>query len=75
MTTLLLTYGSNVWQSTFILFRLGGAALLLNACTPVISPQLMDQVDRSLTYSSLASRPDEFTGKVVLLRHHRADHS
>jgi len=40
---------------------------LLSACTPVISPQLMDQVDRTLTYSLLASRPDEFKGKIVLL--------
>ena len=40
---------------------------LLNACTPVISPQLMDQVDRDIGYSSLASRPDEFKGKIVLL--------
>ena len=41
--------------------------LLLSACTPVISPQLMDQVDRNLTYNLLASRPDEFKGKIVLL--------
>lgn len=41
--------------------------VLLNACTPVISPQLMDQVDRDISYSSLASRPDEFKGKIVLL--------
>jgi outer membrane lipoprotein len=41
--------------------------LLLSACTPVISPQLMDQVDGNLTYNLLASRPDEFKGKIVLL--------
>ncbi len=41
--------------------------ILLNACTPVISPQLMDRVDRNLTYSFLASQPDEFKGKIVLL--------
>jgi outer membrane lipoprotein len=67
MKTLLLDFGRNAWRFTFIAFRLWGAALLLNACTPVISPQLMDQVDRSLTYSSLSRRPDEFTGKIVLL--------
>jgi outer membrane lipoprotein len=44
-----------------------GTALLLSACTPVISPQLMDQVDRNLTYDALASRPDEFKGKKVML--------
>ncbi|HJW31707.1 MAG TPA: Slp family lipoprotein, partial [Saprospiraceae bacterium] len=67
MRTLLLIFCNNVRRSTCIVITLGGAALLLNACTPVISPQLMDQVDRSLTYSSLASRPDESTGKIVLL--------
>jgi outer membrane lipoprotein len=67
MRTLLLIFRSNVRRSAFIVIALGGAALLLDACTPVISPQLMDQVDRSLTYSALASRPDEFTGKIVLL--------
>lgn len=67
MKTPLLTFCSNVWRCTFILLRMGGAVLLLNACTPVISPQLMDQVDRSLMYNSLASRPDEFKGKIVLL--------
>lgn len=57
-----------------IVNRLDGRALvlstlvfLLSACTPVISPQLMDQVDREVSYRSLASRPDEFKGKIVLL--------
>jgi outer membrane lipoprotein len=67
MKNLLRTLCRKVRRGTLILIRLGGAALLLNACTPVISPQLMDQVDRSLMYSSLASRPDEFKGKIVLL--------
>ena len=40
---------------------------LLNACAPVISPQLMEQVDRNLTYGALASRPDEAKGRIVLL--------
>jgi len=67
MNTLLLTFRGKVRRSTFIVFMLYGTALLLDACTPVISPQLMDQVDRSLTYSSLSNRPDEFKGKIVLL--------
>ena len=67
MKTLLPTFCSNVWRFAFIVLRVGGAALLLHACTPVISPQLMDQVDRSLTYRSLAGRPDEFKGKIALL--------
>ena len=41
--------------------------ILLSACTPVISPQLMDRVDRNFTYRFLASQPDEFKGKIVLL--------
>ncbi|CAG1770532.1 Outer membrane protein Slp [uncultured bacterium] len=46
---------------------IGILSLMLGACTPVISPQLMDQVDRDVTYASLAARSDEFKGKVVLL--------
>jgi outer membrane lipoprotein len=40
---------------------------LFGACTPVISTQLMDQVDRDVTYSALVANPDEFRGKIVLL--------
>ena len=46
---------------------LGLMALLTSACAPAISPQLMDQVDREVTYRSLSGRPDEFKGKIVLL--------
>jgi len=46
---------------------IGIFSLMLSACAPVISPQLMDQIDRDVTYGSLAARPDEFKGKVVLL--------
>lgn len=67
MKSLLLNICPNDWRSTVIAMALGAAALLLTACTPVISPQLMDQVDRNLTYRSLASRPDEFQGKIALL--------
>jgi outer membrane lipoprotein len=49
------------------LWAIGVLPLILSACTPVISPQLMEQVDRDVTYSSLAARPDEFKGKIVLL--------
>jgi outer membrane lipoprotein len=67
MKTLLLIFRSNVRRATFIVITLVAVALILNACTPVISPQLMNQVDRSLTYSALASHPDEFKGKIALL--------
>ena len=49
------------------LWVIGILPLMLSACTPVISPQLMDQVDRDVAYGALAARPDEFKGKVVLL--------
>lgn len=39
--------------------------ILLNACTPVISSQLMDWVDRNMTYRFLASQPDELS---ILIR-------
>jgi len=58
---------NTVSQSVSIISMLCTLFLLLNACAPVISPQLMEQVDRNLTYGSLASRPDEAKGKIVLL--------
>ena len=54
-------------RSVFITSMLCSLVLLLDACAPVISPQLMEQVDRNLTYGSLASRPDEARDKIVLL--------
>jgi len=42
-------------------------SLMLSACAPVISHQLMDQIDRDVTYGALASRPDWLKGKMVLL--------
>jgi outer membrane lipoprotein len=36
-------------------------------CTPVISPQLMDQVDRTLDYRAIAADPPGAKGKTVLL--------
>jgi outer membrane lipoprotein len=56
-----------VTRSVFITSMLCTLVLLLGACAPVISPQLMEQVDRNLTYGSLTSRPDEAKGKIVLL--------
>jgi outer membrane lipoprotein len=61
------TCWDTVRRSIFITSMLCTLVLLLNACAPVISPQLMEQVDRNLTYGSLASRPDEAKGKIVLL--------
>jgi starvation-inducible outer membrane lipoprotein len=61
------TYWDTVSRSVFITSMLCTLVLLLGACAPVISPQLMEQVDRNLTYGSLTSRPDEAKGKIVLL--------
>ena len=61
------TFWDNVGRSTLIAMIVSIPVFLFNACTPVISPQLMDRVDRDLTYRSLASRPDESKGKIVLL--------
>jgi outer membrane lipoprotein len=67
MTILLEKLRSVMLQPTRSSWVIGILSLMLGACAPVISPQLMDQVDRDVTYSSLAARPDEFKGKVVLL--------
>jgi outer membrane lipoprotein len=64
---LMQTCWDTVSRSVFITSMLCTLVLLLNACAPVISPQLMEQVDRNLTYGSLASHPDEAKGKIVLL--------
>ena len=40
---------------------------MLAGCTPVISPQLMDQVDRALDYRAIAADPAGARGKTVLL--------
>jgi outer membrane lipoprotein len=40
---------------------------VLAGCTPAISPQLMDQVDRSLDYRAIAADPAGAGGKTVLL--------
>jgi outer membrane lipoprotein len=61
------TFWRDLRRTAFIIPIICLLALLLSACTPVISPQLMDQVDRDLTYRSLSSRPDEAKGKIVLL--------
>ena len=54
-------------RAIFIILMLCTMGFLLSACAPVISHQLMEQVDRNLTYGSLASRTDEAKGKIVLL--------
>ena len=40
---------------------------VLVGCTPVMSPQLMDQVDRTLDYRAIAADPPGAKGKTVLL--------
>lgn len=59
--------GKNFWQTGLHLLLLSLVSLSLNACTSAISPQLMERVDRNLTYGSLTSRPEEAKGKIVLL--------
>jgi len=61
------TFWDNVVRSALIAMIVSIPVFLFNACMPVISAQLMDRVDRDLTYRSLASRPDESKGKIVLL--------
>jgi outer membrane lipoprotein len=67
MNLMMRTCRDTVSRSVCITCLLCGIVLLLNGCTPAISPQLMDRVDRYLTYSSLAGNPDESRGKIVLL--------
>jgi outer membrane lipoprotein len=67
MNILMRTCWDTASRSVFIASMLCTLMLLINSCTPVISPQLMDQVDRNLTYGDLASHPDEAKGKIVLL--------
>jgi outer membrane lipoprotein len=58
---------SRVHRTVRTLLVSGIAGLMLCACAPVISQQVMDQVDRNITYGALAAQPDEFKGKMVLL--------
>jgi outer membrane lipoprotein len=67
MKILVQTFWKNVSRSIFITSMLCTPILLFSACATVISPQIMEQVDRNLSYGSLASRPDEAKGKMVLL--------
>jgi outer membrane lipoprotein len=67
MNILLQTFRGSLRRSACIGLMLCFLMPLLNACTPVISPLLMEQVDRDVTFSSLSARPDEFKGKIVLL--------
>lgn len=43
------------------------AVLILSGCTPVISRQLMDQVDPALDYRAIAADPAAAKGRTVLL--------
>ncbi len=43
------------------------ATLIFSGCTPVISRQVMDQVDRTLGYRAIAADPTAAKGKMVLL--------
>jgi outer membrane lipoprotein len=57
----------NFGQTGLHCFLVSFLLLSLGACTAAVSPQLMERVDRDLTYSSLSSRTDEAKGKIVLL--------
>ncbi len=41
--------------------------LLIEGCASVISPAIMDRVDRNITFRELQGHPERFAGKVVLL--------
>jgi outer membrane lipoprotein len=58
---------STLIRAIFLVLMLCALVFQLNACTPVISHQIMEQVDRNLTYGTLTSRPDETKGKIALL--------
>ena len=62
MKILMQTYWDTVHRSVFIASMLCTVVILLNACTPVISPQLMEQVDQNLTYGSLIKPPGRSQG-------------
>jgi outer membrane lipoprotein len=49
------------------LFLCGLAVLLLNGCARVISQPVLQQVDETLTYRTLAADPQAYVGKMVLL--------
>jgi outer membrane lipoprotein len=67
MNTRMETRGDGMRRAVFLAAVVCALMLVVNACTPVISPQLRDQADRDLTYAALASRPDDFKGKIVVL--------
>jgi len=58
MNIMMRTCWGTASRSVFIVLMACTPALLLNACAPVISPQLMEQVDRNLTYGSLANETE-----------------
>jgi outer membrane lipoprotein len=59
--------GGNAIRTFFSGLILVGMLLWLQACAPVISPQLMQQVDKELTYHVLVADPEAFKGKTALL--------
>ncbi len=40
---------------------------VLGACSPPFSRELLDRVDRNVTYAELQKEPDRFTGRVLML--------
>jgi outer membrane lipoprotein len=54
--------GNRLWALLVV-----GSLTLVAGCAPVISPQLMAQVDRELDYRALAADPAAARGKTVLL--------
>jgi len=44
-----------------------GISLLIQGCTYAISPEMVDQADRTLTFRQLQADPDTFKGKIIIL--------
>lgn len=44
-----------------------GISLLIQSCTYAISPEMVDQSDKTLTFRQLQADPDTFKGKIIIL--------
>ncbi len=45
----------------------GISLAVLAACSPPFSRELLDRVDRNVTYADVQKEPDRFTGRVLML--------
>lgn len=44
-----------------------GLSLLVQGCTYAISPEVVEQADKTLTFRQLQADPDTFKGKIIIL--------